>query len=263
MDEGVPESRVLVERRGHLLLIGLNRPGKRNAADLAMLHELAQAYTLLHTDAELRVGVVHAIGDHFTGGLDLADVGPALASGSAELLPAGTIDPWGIATEPVAKPVVLAVQGTCLTLGVELALASDVVVAAAGTRFAQLEVARGIMAFGGATLRLPRLGWGDAMRWLLTGDFFDAAEALRIGLVQQVVPDGDQLDAALAIAERIAAQAPLAVQATLANARLGRTDPDAAAARLHPVVAMLARTSDAQRAAASYLGGQSMQFEGR
>ncbi len=256
------DERVLVERRGHLLLIGLNRPHKRNAADLAMLHQLAQAYTLLHTDAELRVGVVHAVGEHFTGGLDLADVGPALASGSADLLPPGTIDPWGLATEPVAKPVVLAVQGTCLTLGVELALASDVVVAAAGTRFAQLEVSRGIMAFGGATLRLPRLGWGDAMRWLLTGDSFDAAEALRIGLVQQVVPDGDQLDAAVALAERIAAQAPLAVQATLANARLALTDPRAAVGRLHPVVAMLARTSDAQRSIAGYLGGQRVDFPG-
>lgn len=256
------DERVLVERRGHLLLIGLNRPHKRNAADLAMLHQLARAYTLLHTDAELRVGVVHAVGEHFTGGLDLADVGPALASGSAELLPPGTIDPWGLATEPVAKPVVVAVQGTCLTLGVELALASDVVVAAAGTRFAQLEVSRGIMAFGGATLRLPRLGWGDAMRWLLTGDSFGADEALRIGLVQQVVPDGEQLDAAVALAEGIAAQAPLAVQATLANARLALADPRAAVGRLHPVVAMLARTSDAQRAMAGYLGGQRVDFTG-
>ena len=108
--------------------------------------------------------------------------------------------------------MVLAAQGTCLTLGVELALAADVVVAADSTRFAQLEVARGIMAFGGATIRLPRLGWGDAMRWLLTGDFFDAAEALRIGLVQQVVPHGEQVDAAIAIAERIAARDALGLR---------------------------------------------------
>ncbi|MFT3831881.1 MAG: crotonase/enoyl-CoA hydratase family protein [Micropruina sp.] len=255
--------RVLVERRGHILLIGLNRPEKRNAADLAMLHELAGAYTLLHTDAELRVGVVHGIGDHFTAGLDLRDVGPGLASGDLDLLPPGTIDPWGVLTGPVAKPVVVAVQGSCLTLGIELALAADVVVAAAGTRFAQLEVARGIMAFGGATIRLPRLGWGDAMRWLLTGDFFDAAEAHRIGLVQEVVPDGTQLDAALALAERIAAQAPLAVQASLANARLAQLDPHAAAGRLHPVVAMLAGTDDARRAVTDYLSGAPVSFEGR
>ncbi len=255
--------RVLVERRGHILLIGLNRPDKRNAADLAMLHELARAYTLLHTDAELRVGLVHGIGDHFTAGLDLRDVGPGLVSGDLDLLPAGTIDPWGVLTEPVAKPVVVAVQGNCLTLGIELALAADVVVAAADTRFAQLEVARGIMAFGGATIRLPRLGWGDAMRWLLTGDSFDAAEAHRIGLVQEVVPDGTQLDSGLALAERIAAQAPLAVQASLANARLAQLDPRAAAGRLHPVVAMLAGTHDARRAVTDYLSGAPVSFEGR
>ena len=162
----------------------------------------------------------------------------------------------------MAKPVVMAVQGTCLTLGIELALAADMVVAADTTRFAQLEVARGIVAFGGATIRLPRLGWGDAMRWLLTGDFFDAAEALRLGLAQQVVPHGEQLDAALALAERIAAQAPLAVQATLANARLALTDPVAATQRLHPVVAMLARTDDAQRAMRGYLDGLPVTFEG-
>jgi len=263
LDDFVSNERVVVERRGHLLLIGLNRPDKRNAADLAMLHELAAAYAVLHTDPELRVGVLHALGDHFTGGLDLADVGPALISGRVELIPTGTIDPWGLVTEPVSKPVVLAVQGTCLTLGVELALASDVVVAADSSRFAQLEVARGIVAFGGATVRLPRLGWGDAMRWLLTGDHFDAAEALRIGLVQQVVPHGTQFDAAVVIAERIAAQAPLAVQATLANARLALADPGAAVERLHPLVSMLARTRDAQRAIQSYLDGTPVQFEGR
>lgn len=257
------DDRVLVERRGHLLLIGLNRPDKRNAADLAMLHELARAYAVLHTDPELRVGVVHAVGDHFTGGLDLADVGPGLVSGQLDLVPSGGIDPWGLVTEPVAKPVVLAVQGTCLTLGVELAVAADVVVAADSTRFAQLEVARGIMAFGGATIRLPRLGWGDAMRWLLTGDFFDAAEALRIGLVQEVVPHGGQVDAAIAIAERIAAQAPLAVQATLANARLALHDPQAAADRLRRLVAMLAGTQDAQSAMTAFLSGRPIDFEGR
>ena len=136
-------------------------------------------------------------------------------------------------------------------------------VAADSTRFAQLEVARGIMAFGGATIRLPRLGWGDAMRWLLTGDFFDAAEALRIGLVQEVVPHGEQVDAAIAIAERIAAQAPLAVQATMANARLALNDPQAAADRLRRLVAMLAGTQDAQSAMTAFLSGRPIDFEGR
>jgi enoyl-CoA hydratase len=108
---------------------------------------------------------------------------------------------------------VVALQGWCLTIGIELALAADIRVAARDTRFGQIEIKRGIFPFGGATLRLPQVaGWGDAMRYLLTGDTFDAAEALRIGLVQELTEPGEQLARALAIAETVARQAPLAVQ---------------------------------------------------
>ena len=106
-------------------------------------------------------------------------------------MPEGGINPWQVEGQQLTKPVVIAVQGTCLTLGIELMLASDIVVAADSATFAQIEVARGILPFGGATIRFPRaVGWGNAMRWILTGDTFDAAEALRIGLVQEVVPHG-------------------------------------------------------------------------
>lgn len=257
-----PTPRVALERRGPVLVIALDRVDKRNAADERMLQELALAYGELDRDPELRVGLVHARGDHFTGGLDLGDVAPKLAAGTLQVVPEGGLDPWGVQTRPVSKPVVLAVQGTCLTLGVELALASDVVVAAESTAFAQLEVARGILPFGGATIRLPRLGWGDAMRWMLTGDRFDAAEALRIGLVQEVVPTGTELARATELAERIAAQAPLAVQATLAAARAALPDVSDAAAALVPETRRLASTADARRAAESYLTGTPVAFRG-
>ena len=260
---GDDRPRVSVEREGHVLVIGLDRPEKRNAADLRMLRELSLAYGLLDRDPDLRVGLLVGHGEHFTAGLDLGDVAPAVGEDGLDVVPEGGLHPWQVEGRQLTKPVVAAVQGTCLTLGVELALASDVVVAEVGTRFGQIEVSRAILPFGGATIRLPRrVGWGDAMRWLLTGDRFDAAEALRIGLVQQVVPHGEQLDVAIAIAERIAAQAPLAVQATLANARLALTDASGAADRLHPLVAMLARTGDAQRAMQSYLSGSPVQFDG-
>ncbi len=244
--------RVRVERRGHLLLIGLDRPAKRNAADMRMLRELASAYGLLDRDPELRVGVVHAVGDHFTGGLDLADVAPHIGrgpDGGLDTVPDDGVDPWRMVGDGVGKPVVLAGQGSCLTLGIELALASDVVVAAAGTRFGQIEVARGILPFGGATLRFPAVaGWGDAMRWILTGDPFDAEEARSMRIVQLVVPDGEQLAAAVGIAERIAAQAPLAVQATLRNARAAVRDGHrSAAAALSAELERLAGAEDAAR----------------
>lgn len=259
------EARVVTERRGHLLLIGLNRPEKRNAADLAMLQQLALAYGELERDPELRVGVVHALGPHFTAGLDLADIGPRLGPDGLAMVPEGGINPWQVDGTALSKPVVIAVQGTCLTLGIELMLASDIVVAAESTRFGQIEVSRGILPFGGATIRFPRAaGWGDAMRWLLTGELFDAREAHRMGLVQEVVPDGRELQRALELAERIAAQAPLAVRATLANARTALRDGAAAAeAELQPALARLAGSTDARIGMAAFLSRTPAVFEGR
>lgn len=258
-------ARIRIERDGFVLRIGLDRPDKRNAADFAMLQELSLAYGMLDRDPELRVGLVHAIGEHFTAGLDLADIGPRIGPDGIDLVPEGGLDPWGVQTRPVRKPVVIAVQGTCLTLGIELALASDVVVAEESTRFGQLEVGRGILPFGGATLRFPRAaGWGDAMRWILTGDLFDAREAQRIGLVQELVPDGAALDRAAAIAQRIAAQAPLAVQASLANARLAVASGDAAAAaELQPALVALAASEDARIGMQAFLTRTPAEFTGR
>jgi enoyl-CoA hydratase/carnithine racemase len=257
--------RVTIERDGHVLLMGLNRAEKRNAADFQMLQELCLAYGELDRDPELRVGVVFAHGDHFTAGLDLADVAPRIGANGLEIVPEGGINPWQIQGESLSKPVVMAVQGTCLTLGIELMLASDIVVAAESTRFGQIEVARAILPFGGATIRFPRaVGWGNAMRWILTGDEFDAAEAHRIGLVQEVVPDGEQLVRARAIADRIAAQAPLAVQAALANARLAVREGDAVAeAGLQPELVRLAASEDARIGMEAFASRRPATFVGR
>ncbi len=260
-----PSPRIRVDRDGHVLHIGLDRPAKRNAADWRMLEELALAYGELDRDPELRAGLVYAVGDHFTGGLDLADVGPRLADGGMDYVPDGGINPWQVSGVRVRKPVVLAVQGTCVTLGIELALASDIVVAADSTVFAQLEVARGILPFGGATTRLPRaVGWGDAMRWILTGDRFDAAEAHRIGLVQEVVPHGQHVERAAELSHRIAAQAPLAVQAALANARQAVRDGESAAeAELPGLLSRLASSEDAAIGMQAFLTRTAAQFTGR
>ncbi|MBF4462769.1 MULTISPECIES: crotonase/enoyl-CoA hydratase family protein [unclassified Rathayibacter] len=258
-------ARVRIERRGHVLAITLDRPEKRNAADFRLLRELAAAYGVLDADPELRAGVVLAAGEHFTAGLDLADIGPRLGSGELDFVPEGGLDPWALRTRAVSKPVVVGVQGTCLTLGIELALASDIVLAEESTRFGQIEVARGIVPFGGATVRFPRAaGWGDAMRWILTGELFDAAEAHRIGLVQEVVPDGSVAEAAYALAARVAAQAPLAVQAALANARLAVSASDAeAAAALPAQLARLAASDDARIGLEAFISRTTAEFTGR
>src|SRR5882762_6051571 len=230
-----PEARevaVKVERHGPVLLMGLNRPAKRNAFNLAMIDQLAAAYYQLENDDAIRCGVLFGHGDHFTGGLDLAEVGPLVREGRLDEAFAGPgrRDPWR-KDNAWTTPLVAAVQGWVMTLAIELLLAADIRIAASNARFAQLEIRRGIYAFGGATIRLPRDGgWGNAMRWLLTGEEYDASEAHRIGLVQEVVEPGQQLDRAIELAEMVAEKsAPLGVKTTLASAHRARIQGEAAA----------------------------------
>jgi enoyl-CoA hydratase/carnithine racemase len=114
-----------IERRGHVLLVGLNRPEKRNAADLQLLHELSLAYAELENDPDLRVGFVFAHGDHFTGGLDLADVAGKFGDFD-EVVPEGGLDPWRNDGTRWTTPVIVAAQGMNYTAGIELMLAADI-----------------------------------------------------------------------------------------------------------------------------------------
>jgi len=234
------------EQRGAIMLIGLDRAAKRNAFDLNMLNQLSLAYGEFERNDQARVAVVFAHGDHFTGGLDLAEAGPALREGWT--LPAGGFDPWGLSIGPrVSKPVIVAAQGWCLTLGIELMLASDINLCASNARFAHLEVQRGIFAFGGATLRLHQIaGWGNAMRWLLTGDEFDAHEACRMGLVQEVMAPEELLPSALRLARHIADRAPLGIRTTLESARQAVLEGESVAAKALP--ALVRRVLDSEDA---------------
>lgn len=256
-----------VERRGRVLLIGLNRPEKRNAFNVALIDQLAAAYYELEHDEEIRCGVLFGHGEHFTGGLDLAEVGPLVREGRLDDMfsAPGRRDPWR-KDNIWSTPLVAAVQGWVMTLAIELLLAADIRIAASNARFAQLEIRRGIYAFGGATIRLPRdAGWGNAMRWLLTGEEYDAAEAHRIGLVQEVVEPGQQVARALELAETIAERSgPLGVKATLASAHRARLESEAAAfARLDDDMAGLFETEDGREGLASFVERRDAKFVGR
>ncbi len=256
---------VSVDRDGHVLLIGVDRVSKRNAWDLATIEAVGAAYDRLADDPDVRVGVLYGHGDHFSAGLDLAEVLPAMARGGPAVVAGpGRHDPFGLWRPPVPKPVVLAVQGIAFTLSIELALAADIVVAARDVRFRQLEVGRGILPFGGATVRAPaQLGWGNAMRFLLTGEEFGADEALRIGLVQEVVAVGEQLDRALALAHLVAAQAPLGVQGTLANARVAAGDLTRAREHLAGLLPPVLGSADAAEGVRSFVERRDAVFSGR
>ncbi len=246
---GGPEGGILTEGRGHVFMIGLNRPEKYNGFSPAMLQQLGEAYSEYERNDAYRCAVLYAEGEHFTAGLDLS-----LLDVRARLFPEGEVDPLGLRPPFRRKPGVAAVHGVCLTLGIELALASDIVVAAADTRFAQMEVKRALLAFGGAPIRMVQsAGWGNAMRYLLTGDEFDAETARRLGFIQEIVPPGQARARAVEIAEAIAAQAPLAVQAMIEAARTGLWDgPAATVEKDAALVARMTASADFEEAVASF-----------
>lgn len=259
-------SRVTVERSGHVLLIGLNRPDKMNAFDVEMYRELAGAYGELHHDKDLRCGLLFAHGKHFTAGLELDKWAASLGDGKFPELPENSIDPMGLDEDNrLGKPVVMAIQGICFTIGIELLLATDVRVAARDVRFGQIEVKRGIYAVGGATVRLfQELGWGNAMLYLLTGEEFNSEEAYRLGMIQKLTQPGGQFEAALEIAERIAKQAPLAVQATLKASRRARVyGPKEAIPHLLPELEPLMKTEDVQEGLQSFIERREANFKGK
>ena len=257
---------IKTEKRGHVLLIGFNRPKERNAMNHAMLVQFSDAYTRLERDDDLRVGVVYAEGKHFTLGLDLPDMRAAIEKERRFPIPDGNIDPFDVKPDGRrTKPVIVAVHGFCFTLGIELCLAADIRLAAPKTRFAQLEVQRGLMPFGGATLRMHQtFGWGNAMRYLLTGDDFDADEAYRLGLIQEVVEKSSLLKRAIELAERIAEQAPLAVYAARGSAIKSRDESQAAATEdLLGETLKLLETEDFKEGERSFVEKRQAKFKGK
>jgi len=264
------EQRVRVERKGHILLIGLNRPAKMNAFDVDMFIELAVALGELDRDPQLRCGLLYASGNNFTGGLDLNQWAPLLNKGVfPPPLPEGACDPFGLygihGMKRVGKPMVMAVQGVCYTIGLELLLAMDIRIASEDARFAMIEVKRGIFPAGGATIRLHQeIGWGNSMRYLLTGDEICAEEAYRMGLIQEMTPKGRQFDRALEIAEIIAKQAPLGVKETLLSARRAEEEGEKVSiAKLVPDLMAIMKSEDAAEGVQSFIERREAQFKGR
>jgi enoyl-CoA hydratase/carnithine racemase len=200
------------ERHGNILKIIIDNPAKKNAFHPVMMEQLSTALTELERDGDLWAGVLCAEGENFTAGLDMPKFfGP---TATPPRIPDENIDPFGLRNQ-CGKPIVTAVQGICFTIGIELMLAGDIVVAADDVRFCQMESKRGIAPLGGAHFRyITRAGWGNAMYHLMLCDEFGAAEAYRIGLVQEVVKPGEQVERAMALARLINQNAPLGIQVT-------------------------------------------------
>jgi enoyl-CoA hydratase len=208
-----------VEKRGSVMLIGLDRPAKRNALTPKMFDDLAEVYAQYDADDDMRCALLFGHGQVFSAGADLTYLKDAVTRGDFSY-GEGRYDPFQLAGATLSKPVIAAVHGMCFAGGMEVALAGDVIIAAEGTMLGQPETKRGLFAFGGGVVRWPqRVGWGNAQRYLLTGDLLDAEEALRIGLVQEIVPADQLADRAMQLAQSIAAAAPRGVRDTLAVGR--------------------------------------------
>lgn len=215
--DAMPESEdappALVELRGHVMIVTLNRPRTLNAVNAAMTRAVADALERADNDREIRALIITGSGQRaFCAGADLK----AVARGE-QLTPPG-YERFGFAgyvAHFIRKPTIAAVNGFALGGGTEIALASDLVIAAESAAFGLPEVTRGIFAAAGGAFRLPQqLPWKIGLELLFTGDPIDAATAQRHGLVNRVVPDEQVLPTAIALAQRIAQNAPLSVQAS-------------------------------------------------
>ncbi|KZS68928.1 enoyl-CoA hydratase [Mycobacterium kansasii] len=207
-ESGTNEPEVLVEQRDRILIITINRPKAKNAVNAAVSRGLADAMDRLDSDAGLSVGILTGAGGSFCAGMDLK----AFARGENVVVAGRGL---GFTERPPAKPLIAAVEGYALAGGTELALATDLIVAARDSAFGIPEVKRGLVAGGGGLLRLPeRIPYAIAMELALTGDNLPAERAHELGLVNILAEPGKALEAAIALAEKITANGPLAVAAT-------------------------------------------------
>ena len=255
---------VLVERRLPAALVTLNRPEKYNALDLALLRRLQAVVAELGEDPATRAVVLRGTDKYFSTGMDLDDLaGVTSVADTHRVL--GVFRETNAALERCPKPVIAAIAGWCLTGGLELALACDVRVAADTARFGITSARIGSVAGAGGTQRLPRLiGPGRAKELLFSTEPIDAREADRIGLVNRVVPLGQEVPAALELAELFARRAPLSLWFAKTAVNVGMTMPlEAALAFEAGLTAQLFTTEDKAEGMRAFLEKRAAEFRGR
>jgi enoyl-CoA hydratase/carnithine racemase len=250
---------ITAQRREDIVLIGLNRPFIQNRLDPPTRTRLAEVFYQYEHDPSLRAAVLFGHGENFSRGIDVDASQAALVAGQAAARPAGTLDTLGNSQPRRTKPLVVVVHGDTWNLGHEIYLSGDIRIAAANTRFGQDENTHGRFPGGGATVRFVRdAGWGNAMRYMLTGDHWNAEESYRMGITQQIAPTPEAaLEAGITMARKIAACGPLSIKATLASAHqmIDPVEADALS-KLGPQYAALYRTED-------FLEGRRAEAEGR
>ena len=251
-------------RHGHVMQIHTDREDKMNGFTPEMFEQLSDAMTQLENDDEARVGVLTFAGRHTTAGLDLPKFAGSMRAGSSDTVQDDRVDAFAMRRR-CTKPVIMAVQGVCYTIGIEMMLGTDIVVAADDARFCQLEPKRGLAVFGGAHVRyVQRAGWGNAMYHLLRADEFDAARALQLGMVQEVVAPGQQVARAMQLAQEICECAPLAIREIKRAAAVFVAEGEAAGfAEIPAMRAATANSEDFAEGIASFREKRQARFVGK
>ncbi|HKC52746.1 MAG TPA: crotonase/enoyl-CoA hydratase family protein [Myxococcota bacterium] len=255
-----PEIRT--ERDGPVLKIVVDNVRKKNAFVPEMMVALSDALTAFDRDEGQWVAVLCAAGEHTTAGLDMPKFfGPDARPGESA---PDAVDPFALKRRTL-KPVIAVVQGITYTIGIEMMLAADIVVAADTARFCQMESKRGIAPLGGAHFRfLTRTGWGNAMYHLMLCDEFDAERAREIGLVQEVVPYGRHIERGMELAHAICKNAPLGLRAMKhAALRYIEANEAAAIAAIPAIRERVFATEDSREGILSFLERREARFSGR
>ena len=259
---------LLVEQDGYVATLTLNRPEARNAFSPEMLVGLADAWEWIDTDPAVRVAILTGAQGTFCAGADLKAMNDAQnESEAAQRFRSDSGLAWKalLRNHRLAKPLVAAVEGYAVAGGTEILQGTDIRIAGESAKFGVVEVTRALFPLGGSTVRLRRqIPYTKAIELLLTGDTIDAREAERIGLIGRVVPDGTALDEARVVAQKIASNGPLAVQAVKRSVQQTEGLPEEEALKIELEIGLpIFGTADAKEGTRAFKEKRAPQYEGR
>ena len=247
----------------NIFFIDIDRPKKMNGFTPFMFNEMAKSFTEFENENNALCAIVFTSGEHFCAGMDLNQMAPMLINGDHSYIKnKNYLDPLGLNKPIRSKPVIAAVKGYTFTYGLELMLACDIVLAEDNTKFAMLEVKRGLLMTGGATLRfVQRAGWGNAMKYLLTGLEFNSKEAYRMNLVQEIVNKNKLFIRAIELAKLICNASPLAVKEVIKNSRLAQDSHKKAISEFNSIQNKLIKSRDFKEGLKSFIEKRNPNFK--